>query len=140
MNAGLMNTEPCRWRRFRPGDEPALRAAHAAQCAGLGMHFAFPDVDDERTLLIAVCERGSQVLGAVMAHATVEVMFVGGDARMVRSAVRHESVLAGWLRALGADEAHAFVPRKWVGSMQPILRRLGFERSNELYTPFYRAL
>ncbi|HEY7855886.1 MAG TPA: hypothetical protein VIC32_05535, partial [Terriglobales bacterium] len=123
-----MNSKPCLWRGFRPGDEPELRAAHAAQCAGLGMQFAFPDLEDPRTLLVAVCERAGKVVGAVVAHATVEVMFVGGDGNMVRSAVRQESVLAEWLRALGADEAHAFVPRRWVRSMQPILRRLGFAR------------
>ncbi|MGH9482513.1 MAG: hypothetical protein ACRD1L_10540 [Terriglobales bacterium] len=128
------------WRPYRKSDEAALRRKHAAQCSALGEAFTFPDFSDPRYLVVEVMERDGEVVGAVAAHATLEVMFIGGDPLMARAAVGARERLAQRLRAAGGDEAHAFVPRTVLRRMEPILRRLGFRRSNERYTPFYREL
>jgi hypothetical protein len=44
------------------------------------------------------------------------------------------------LRALGADELHAFVPRACLAAMEPLLERMGFRRSNEAFLPLYQSL
>ncbi|MGH8115524.1 MAG: hypothetical protein ACREPS_10805 [Rhodanobacteraceae bacterium] len=129
-----------RWRAYEPGDEIALRAAHATQCQAAGTDFAFPNFADPRYILVSVAERNGEVIGAVAAHATIEMLFVGGDAPMVRSAVRRRGQFAAWLRTLGCDEAHAFVPNRLVKKMEPVLQRLGFRRSNSAYTTFYAEL
>lgn len=128
------------WRPYRRGDEAALRSRHLRQCEALGVRFAFPDLDDPRYVLGEVAERGGQVVGAVVFHATLEAMFLGGDAAMVRAAVGRQCAWSGMLRQLGADEVHAFVPRRALRAMERILRRLGFRRSNEAYVPFYREV
>lgn len=128
------------WRPYRPEDETALREAHQRQCAAGGEGFAFPDFRDPRYVWALVGERGDQVLGAIVAHATLELMFVGGDAGLVRDAVRRRHWLEEQLRGLGADEAHAFVPRRQLRAMRPLLHRLGFRPSAEGFVPFYREL
>ncbi|TAN23904.1 MAG: hypothetical protein EPN33_03555 [Acidobacteria bacterium] len=124
------------WRPFRSADEAALRARHVAQNAA----FAFPDLADPRFVLVEVAEKDGQIIGAVGAHVTIELMFVGADSLVVRAAVRDRARFAGQLRALGADEAHVFVPNRLLAGMEPLLVRLGFRRSNQDYTPFYQEL
>lgn len=124
------------WRPFRSIDVAALRARHAAQHAAL----AFPDLADPRFVLIEVAENNGQVVGAVAAHATLELMFVGADPGVVRAAVRARAHFTDQLRRRGADEAHAFVPNRLLAGMEPLLIRLGFRRSNQDYTPFYQEL
>lgn len=129
-----------RWRPCRQGDEAVLRSRHAAQCQALGVRFAFPDLDDPRYVLAEVAEREGKVVGAVLFHATLEAMFLGGDAGMVREAVSRQWVWSGMLHHLGADEVHAFVPRRALRAMERIVRRMGFRRSNEEYVTFYREI
>jgi hypothetical protein len=124
------------WRQLRPGDVPQLRARHAAQ----GAPFAFPDFDDPRYVLAEVAECDGALLGAVAAHATVEMMFVGATPALLRAAVRERERLRARLLAAGCDEAHAFVPRALAPRMEPLLRRLVFRRSNEDFLPYYREL
>lgn len=124
------------WRPFRSTDATVLLARHAARKAA----FAFPDLADPRFVLVEVAEKDGQIVGAVAAHATLELMFLGADPSVVRAAVRDRDHFAGQLRKLGADEAHIFVPNRLLGSMEPLLVRLGFRRSNQDYTPFYQEL
>src|SRR6185437_2808877 len=128
------------WRAYTPADADALRRRHALQCAAPGTAFAFPDLTDPRYVLAAVAENASGLLGAVVAHATLELMFVGGTPRMVASLARDP----GWLRrelvSLGADEVHAFVPRARQRAMHPLLARLGLRPSNPDYVPYYGQL
>ncbi len=124
------------WRPLRPDDVAPLRARHQAQAA----EFAFPDFDDPRYLLAEVAERDGKLLGAVAAHATIELMFVGATPALLRAAVRERERLRARLLAAGCDEAHAFVPRALAPRMEPLLRRLGFRRSNAAFLPFYREL
>lgn len=128
------------WRPFRKSDEPTLRERHAAQCRAMGQTFAFPNLDDPRYLVVEVAVRDGEIVGAIAAHATIEVMFLGGDPKLAREAVRAREKLEQRLTGAGADEAHAFVPNAILRSMEPILRRLGFRRSNEAFTVFYREL
>lgn len=129
-----------RWRRFRPEDEAQLRRAHAQQCAAMGSRFAFPDLDDSRYYLAAAGERDGQVEGAIVAHATTEVMFLGGNRHLTRSAIANREMFEQWLRGAGADEAHAFVPITVLPQMHPLLARLGFRRSNPDFVPYFREL
>jgi hypothetical protein len=129
-----------RWRPYRAEDDRALRLRHARQCEASGVEWAYPNFDDPRYLVIEVAERDGEVLGAVAAHATVEMMFVGCDPLTARAAVRAQAALRRRMTAAGCDEVHAFVPRRWLKSMEPLLRRLGFRRSNGSYEPFYREL
>ncbi|MGH9413015.1 MAG: hypothetical protein ACRD0Y_04670 [Terriglobales bacterium] len=124
------------WRPFRPEDAAALRARHCEQGAG----FAFPDLADPRYLWTQVAERDGRIVGAVAAHATLELMFVGADPLVVRAAVHSRHRFAAMLRSAGADEAHAFIPNRLLARMEPLLTRLGFRRSNQAYTPFYQEL
>lgn len=124
------------WRAFRPADEAALRARHAAQKA----EFVFPELADPRFVLVEVAENNGEIAGALAAHATLELMFLGANPLAVRAAVRNRARFAFQLRALGADEAHVFVPNRLLASMEPLLVRLGFRRSNQNYTPFYQEL
>ncbi|MGH9487058.1 MAG: hypothetical protein ACRD04_05645 [Terriglobales bacterium] len=128
------------FRELRPVDLSALQAAHQRQCAALGCQFGFPDLSDPRYLLTLVAERDGVLIGALTAHATIELMFLGGDPLMVRATIRDRSLLAQRLRTAGCDEAHAFVPNVRLPAMAPLLRRLGFRRSNSGYTPFYASL
>lgn len=128
------------WRGYRRADEPALRRAHARQCMALGSEFAFPDLDDPRYFLIATGEREGRAEGAIVAHATTEVMFVGGNRHLLRDAIRNRERWERWLVAAGADEAHAFVPGMALPQMDPLLARLGFRRSNPDFVPYYREL
>lgn len=124
------------WRPIRPTDEPVLRARHAAQKAA----FVFPELADPRFVLVEVAEKNGTIAGAIAAHATLELMFLGADPLVVRAAVRDRARFARQLRALGADEAHVFIPNRLLASMEPLLVRLGFRRSNQDYTPFYQEL
>lgn len=128
------------WRCFREADAPALREAHARQCAALGAQFAFPELDDPRYFRIVTGEREGRVEGAIVAHATTEVMFLGGNRHLVRSAIEQRGALEHWLRSAGVDEAHAFVPVTVLPQMHPLLQRLGFRRSNPDFIPYYREL
>lgn len=91
-------------------------------------------------MLALVAERDGRVVGALTFHATLEAMFVGGDAGMVRDAVRRRHDFEEELRGAGADEVHAFVPRRVLHSMKPLLRRFGFRRSNQGFVTFYREI
>jgi hypothetical protein len=124
------------WRPLQPDDIASLRDRHEAQQAG----FAFPDFGDPRYVMVQVAERGGAVLGAVAAHATVELMFVGATPALLRAAVHGHGLLRARLVAAGCDEAHAFVPRHLAARMEPLLRRMGFRRSNESYLPYYQEL
>jgi hypothetical protein len=124
------------WRPLDRGDVAGLQARHEAQQAG----FAFPDFEDPRYVLAEVAEREGRLLGAVAAHATVELMFVGATPELLRAAVRGREWLRMRLLASGCDEAHAFVPRTLAPRMDPLLRRLGFRRSNDAFLPYYREL
>ncbi|MGH9475435.1 MAG: hypothetical protein ACRD1C_03780 [Terriglobales bacterium] len=128
------------WRPYRAADRKRLRERHCAWCASSGVAFPFPDLDDPRYLITQVAVRNGEVVGAVTAHATVELMFLGADADVARSAVRERARMAEVLRAAGADEAHAFVPNALLDGMEPLLRRFGFQRSNQDYTVFYTKL
>lgn len=128
------------WRPYFRDDWEALRRLHKAWCGRAGVRFAFPDLDDPRYLLTRVAERNGAVAGAVTAHATVELMLVGANAAVARSAIRERAQLAEELRAAGCDEAHAFVPVALLGGMEPLMRRAGFRRSNQEYTTFYASL
>ncbi|MGH9415412.1 MAG: hypothetical protein ACRD01_02180 [Terriglobales bacterium] len=132
------------WRGYRPDDEGALRAAHQRQCAAItargGEGFAFPDLGDLRYLLAEAAEREGELLGAVVAHATVELMLVGGSRAMLHSLAKRGPELRGRLRALGCDEVHAFVPRARLDSMTALLGALGMRRSNPAYVPYYTEL
>lgn len=128
------------WRSYLRSDDAALRWRHAQQCLAMGERFHYPDFSDPRYLVVEVAERNGEVVGAVAAHATLEMMFVGGDPLVARAAVKAREKLAARLRAAGGDEAHAFVPKGMLRRMEPIMRRLGFRRSNEAYVPFYREL
>ncbi len=124
------------WRPLLADDLPQLRARHEAQ----GAPFAFPDFDDPRYLLAEVAEGDGALLGAVAAHATVELMLVGATPALLRAAIRERERLRTRLLAAGCDEAHAFVPRALAARMEPLLQRLGFRRSNEGFLPYYREL
>ncbi|HUX66397.1 MAG TPA: hypothetical protein VMV31_02795 [Terriglobales bacterium] len=125
------------WRPYQPGDEAALRRRHEAQ----GGLFAFPELSaDPRYLLVEVAERDGEVAGAFVAHATIEVYLLGADAGVARAALKEGPRWRRQLQAIGADEAHAFVPRAVVGGMEPLLRRVGLRRSNESFVPFYCEL
>ncbi len=128
------------WRPMQASDLAPLQAAHARQCGAMGVEFAFPELADPRYLLARVAERGGKVVGAVVFHATLEAMFVGGDAAMARAAVARRQEFEKELRWCGADEVHAFVPRGLLRSMEPLLRRLGFRRSNPEYVAYYREV
>jgi hypothetical protein len=129
-----------RWRGFRREDETKLRQAHARQCAALGTDFGFPDLNDPHYFLAATGERDGEVEGAIVAHATTEVMFLGGNRHLLRHAIERRGRFEQWLRAAGADEAHAFIPATALPQMHPLLRRLGFRRSNPEFIPYYREL
>lgn len=132
------------WRQYRASDEAALRRAHARQCAALaaggGEPFAFPPLDDPRYLMVEVAERDGMVVLAVAAHATVEMMLIGGDAPTVGSAIRRRQHFRARLRAAGCDEAHAFAARALERPMAALLARAGFRPSSQGYVPYYTEI
>lgn len=128
------------WRRYRTEDGAALKARHEAECARAGFRFEFPALDDPRYLMCEVAERDGQPVAALVVHATVEVMLIGADAAVARAAVEQAPLFAERLRAIGADEAHAFVPKRLMAGMAPLLRRAGFRASNADYVPYYREI
>ena len=129
-----------RWRPYRSSDGGRLRERHEAQCRAMGAEFPYPDFSDPRYVVVEVAERDGELAGAVAAHATIEVMLIGAEAAVARAAVRERRHLVERLRGAGADEAHAFVPRRLLKRMEPVMRRLGFRRSNESYVAFYQEL
>lgn len=128
------------WRPYRRQDKAALERRHHAQCSRSGVDFAFPDLDDPRYLVTEVAEYNGRIVGAVTAHATIEVMFVGADPLVARAAVRARRRFIQRLQQAGADEAHAFVPNRLLTKMRPLMRLLGFAQSNQDYTVFYQSL
>jgi hypothetical protein len=128
------------WRPWQPADDAALRLAHAAQCSRLHTWFEFPNLLDPRYIWALTAERGGEARGVIAAHATLEGMIVGGEAAMMRDLAEHTSWFVDQLRALGADEVHAFVPRAGLRALEPLLGRLGFRRSNEAFLPLYQSI
>lgn len=129
-----------RFRSYRALDQPALRRLHARQVRRSGATFAFPNLDDPRYLRTFVAERDGEIVGAIVTHATLETFFVGDDPGLLRAAIRAKPALERALASAGADELHAFVPRRWRRAMAPLLKRLGFRPSNEAFVTFYREL
>ncbi|MGN6591700.1 MAG: hypothetical protein ACTHJX_02250 [Terriglobales bacterium] len=128
------------WRPWQPADAAALRRAHAVQCGRLNTWFEFPDLRDPHYVWALTAERNGEAQGVIAAHATLEAMIVGGEAAMMRDLIEHRDWFVHQLRALGADELHAFVPRACLAAMEPLLGRMGFRRSNEAFLPLYQSL
>ena len=128
------------FRLYRPEDRSALEELHRRQVQCTKTEYAFPDLDDPRYLRVFVAEKDGALLGAVVAHATVEVFFLGDDPELIRATVRERNAIRDELVRVGADEAHAFVPVRLAEKMGRLLARLGFRRSSAAFETWYREL
>lgn len=139
-----------RVRLLRPEDEAELRAIHARQVKFTGFDYAWPDLaGDARYYRVFVLERlaaagggaGAAVVeGCLVAHATTEVFVIADRPRLLRALMRRRAELEAMMRAAGADELHAFVPRAMLGRMRHFLQRMGFRPSSARCATFYRSL
>lgn len=139
-----------RMRLLRPEDETELRAIHARQVKFTGFEYAWPDLfGDGRYYRVFVLERlagpggeaGQAVVeGCLVAHATTEVFVIADRPRLLRALTRRRAELETMMRAAGADELHAFVPRAMLGRMRQFLERMGLRPSSARCATFYRGL
>ena len=140
-----------RIRLLHPSDEAVLRAIHARQVKFTGFGYAWPDLyQDPRYYRVFVVERlcpqpageppRAVIEGCLVAHATTEVFVIADRPRLLRVLARRREELETWMRAAGADELHAFVPKSLLGRMRQFLQRMGFQPSSPACTTFYRSL
>lgn len=122
-------------RAYRPDDEPALRAIHAQQCGAVGAETPFP-ANDTQTFTMAVFEEDGRVVGAVVAHAAIELYYIAADAMALRAAWREHDAIRAELAAAGIDEVRLFELVATLDKLEPLLRRLGFEPMNPAYRQF----
>jgi hypothetical protein len=119
-----------RIREYRPEDEPALRAMHAAQ----GFDYPFPDLSNQLflTRLVLEDDAGKPVMAA-LGRVTCEAFLLAdpragrpGD-RWQQLVVLHEA-MRGALHARGFEDATCWVPPRIERAFGRRLRRLGWVR------------
>lgn len=125
-----------------PGTRAELAAVHARQQGKLRPEerYAMPQLDDPRYLAVWVAYRDGRAVGAIVAHATLEVYAIGDSPLLLRAAAAQQGRWRRWLSQAGCDEAHCFVPASLAGKLQRWLARFGFRRSNPAFTPFYTEI
>jgi hypothetical protein len=117
-------------RDYRPDDEAALRAMHAAQ----GFDYPFPDLANQLflTRLVLEDDAGRPVMAA-LARVTCEVYLLAqpGEGkprqRWLRLLVMHEAMRRA-LRAQGFEDATCWIPPRIERAFGRRLRRLGWVR------------
>jgi hypothetical protein len=122
-------------RAYQSSDEAALRAIHARQCEAIGAQTPYP-ANDTQTFAMAVFEENGRVVGAVVAHAAIELYYIAADAMALRAAWREHDVIRAELAAAGIDEVRLFELESTLSKLEPLLRRLGFHAAD----PRYRLL
>ncbi len=128
-------------RPLRPEDELELRAIHARQVRHTGFDYAWPDLfHDPAYYRVLVLENHGAVEGCLVAHATTEMFLIADRPRILRVLLRRRQSLHAFMRAAGADEIHAFVPRTMIARMRRWLARMGFRPSTPRCVAYYLEL
>jgi hypothetical protein len=117
-------------REFRPEDEGALRAMHAAQ----GFDYPFPELSNQLflTRLVLEDEAGRPVMAA-LGRVTCEVYLLAQPhdgtprERWQGLVVMHEAMRRA-LQAQGFEDATCWIPPRIERAFGRRLRRLGWER------------
>ncbi len=129
-----------RVRLFRPDDLPVLQEIHEEQNLGYPM----PTLSHPLYFLKLVAENNvGTVLAGMAFRLSSEVIFmikpeIGPKATGHILLTMTERARPLVLKA-GMDEVHAFVPRK-LRSFMPHMRRLGFQRTNKEFVPYFQRL
>lgn len=134
-------SESFQFRPLRLADEPLLRAIHARQVRQTGFDYYWPDLfHDPAYYRVLVFENQGIVEGCIVAHATTEMFLIADRPRILRQLLRRREPLRDFMRAAGADEVHAFVPRSMIARMRLWLARMGFRACTPRCVAYYLEL
>ena len=121
-------------------DSSSVLALHQETEQAIGKKMDLPNLADHPVLIAEVAEKHGEVKGALYLESVPECCFIGRDAEVTVSAVRHAPEILARLKAHGFRVVRLQVPKALPERERKMIRQelgqAGFHCTDELYEHF----